>query len=132
LHISHTGARGWKTLHFGCYIKVAETSAAIETKHVHATFLLFEVVLLRAYDAARTANSQPSYGFARSKAVVFHEVESDKRACSPEASKAVHCYDALRLFGDAQELVDDAVAGHSTVLEREVKVLEASTLENCR
>ena len=119
-------------MHFGCYIKVAETSAAIETKHVHATFLLFEVVLLRAYDAARTANSQPSYGFARSKAVVFHEIESDKRACSPEASKAVHCYDALRLFGYAEELVDDAVTGYSAVLEWEFKVLEASTLENSR
>ena len=116
--------------HTGAHIKVAETSTAFDTEHVHATLLLFEVVLLRAYDAARTANSYPSHDLARSKSVVFHEVESDKRACSPEASKAVHSYDALRLFGDAQELVDDPVAGHSAVLERKVKVLEASTLED--
>jgi hypothetical protein len=109
---------------------VAETGEALDTEHVHTTFLLLEIVLLWPYDAAGTANSYPSHGPARSKSVVFHEVESDKRACSPETSKAVHSYDALRIFGDSQELVDDAVAGHSTVLEREVKVLEASTLKN--
>jgi hypothetical protein len=42
----------------------------------------------------------------------------------------VHSHDALRLFRDAEKLVDDAVTGHFAVLEREVKVLEASALEN--
>jgi hypothetical protein len=37
--------------------RAAETRTALVTEHVHASFLLFEVVLLRAYDAARSADA---------------------------------------------------------------------------
>ena len=79
---------------------------------------------------ARTADTQPAYDLARSKAVVFHEIQSNKCACSAEASEAVYSDEAARLFGDSEERVDDSVGGHSTILEREVNVSEASTLED--
>jgi len=115
---------------FGSGSKVAGSGAALATEHVHATLLLFEVVLLRAYDAARTADLQPAHGLARSKAVVFHEIQSDESACTATASKAVHGNNAPCLFGEAQEFVHDPVTGHFAVLEREVKVREASTPED--
>ena len=89
--------------------------------------------MLRAEQGARTADAQPAPAFARCKAVVFHEVQSDELiACSGMTIKAagLHGNDASRIFGDAQELVDDALTRPFAVLEREVEVLEASTLEN--
>ena len=78
----------------------------------------------------RTADTKPAYDLARSKAVVFHEIQSNECACSAESSETVYSDEAVRLFGDSEERVDDAVGGHSTILEREVNVSETSTLED--
>lgn len=89
-------------------------------------------MLLRSYDGAWPADSDPSNYLCVCKPVVFHDITGYQRPCSPKTSFTVNRDGPVRVLADVQEPSHDVVAGRTAVDEEEVIVLEAGVGEALR
>ena len=94
----------------------------------HFFLQINEKLLLGTVNWPRTNDPDPADEISGLHAIVFHDVESDERACSSKAGFAVHGYHAWCFFDMRKESIDDMLIGYWTVLKWIRKFL---FLQNC-
>lgn len=101
----------------------ADTEAAAFGEE--SLLLVRKVLLLRAYNAARSAEAAPCDALLGSVSKVLDHVRGDIRARPAEACLAVHRNGSPLAFAELQEGLQDLVAGVSAVLVEQIGMADS-------